>query len=110
MRRSKPPSTLRRSRRWMRRGIVVVAGVAVVLLGLRLALPGYLLSYVNRTLDQSPDYDGRVGGIDIHLWRGAYRIHDIQIVKTTHSVPVPFFAGKQVDFSLDWKSLFHGHA
>src|SRR3954463_3961177 len=88
-------------RRWRRGGGVLLVAV-LLLVGARLALPWYLRSYVNRTLDQSPDYSGRVGTIDVHLWRGAYTIHDLNIVKRIGAVPVPFFESPQVDFSLNW--------
>ena len=63
--------------------------------------------YVNRTLDRSPLYTGKIGEVQIHLWRGAYSIHDVRISKTSGDVPVPFFAAKQVDFALLWKALAH---
>jgi hypothetical protein len=64
-------------------------------------------SYVNRTLSKIPDYRGEVGDIDIHLWRGAYTIHDAKIVRTSGKVPVPFFSAPRVDLSVQWRELFH---
>src|SRR5690606_22721992 len=87
----------RRSRwRWPRRvaialGVVVVLGVVA-----RLALPSYLRGYVNRVLDQSPEYDGRIGEIELRLLRGEYVIHDIKIVKMSEAVQVPFFESRRV--------------
>jgi Domain of Unknown Function (DUF748) len=101
----------RRRRRWLWR--VAVPALLIVLLlitAARLVLPWYLESYVNRVLDQNPEYDGRIGTVEVHLWRGAYAINDVQIVRTTNSVPVPFFEGRRVDFSLDWNALIHGVA
>jgi len=91
-----------RPTRWT---VLILLGVLVAL---RLSLPFGLKAYVNRQLDKMPDYDGHVGDIDVHLWRGAYRIRDLQIVKTTSNVPVPLFAAEQVDLSMEWKELFHG--
>ena len=92
--------------RWIALGVV---GLVVVLLGAgRLALPYYLESYVNRTIDESPDYSGSVGSIDVNLLRGAYTIHDLKILKRTHSVPRPFFEGDSVRLAVDWASLVHG--
>lgn len=71
-------------------------------------MPFYLRSYVNRVLDQSHYFDGRVGTVRVHLWRGAYSIDDVKIVSTTNTVPVPFFEGKRVDVSLDWGALWRG--
>jgi len=107
------PGVTPRRRRWPGALKFLLAAVMLlVLVGVaaRAALPSYLESYVNRTLDQSPDYDGRIGEIDVHLWRGAYTIHDLKIVKTRHAVPAPFFESPRVDFSLDWKALFKGAA
>jgi len=96
-----------RKRHRLRRAILPTLVVLVVLLvAARLALPWWLQRYVNDTIDRSPDYDGRVGEIDVHLLRGAYSINDLKIVKTTHRVPVPFFEGDRVDFSLDYEALW----
>ena len=103
------PRRTRRGRVWRRLCLTFLA-LAVLLVAARLYLPTYLRSYVNGIIDQSPDYDGGVGEIDVHLWRGAYSIHDLKIVKRIRSVSVPFFEGERVDFSLDWKSLMHGQA
>jgi hypothetical protein len=46
--------------------------------------------------------------VRIHLWRGAYSINDITISKRTGTVPVPFFAARRLDFSLQWSALFRG--
>ena len=95
----------------MRRAILpTLVVLAVLLVAARLALPWWLQGYVNKTIDRSPDYDGRVGEIEVHLLRGAYTINDLKIVKTTNLVPVPFFEGKKVDFSLDYKALWENRA
>ncbi len=102
----------RTRRRWLRRtakilGIALVV-LIIALVAVRLMLPSYLERYVNRVLDQSTNYDGRIGAVEVHLWRGAYSIHDVNIVKTTQAVPVPFFEARQVDLALDWNALMHG--
>lgn len=97
----------RRHKGWRRFGIVVT--VLALLLGcVRAVLPWAVRHYVNRTLDRSPLYDGNIGPVEIHLWRGAYSIRDIRLNKTTGNVPVPFFAAKRVDFALQWSALVHG--
>jgi hypothetical protein len=96
-----------RRRRWH---AVVVALLFLVLLACvgRAMLPGMVRDYVNRTLDRNTLYSGNIGDIQIHLWRGAYSIHDIKLSKTTGDVPVPLFAAKRVDFALQWNALIHG--
>jgi hypothetical protein len=70
-------------------------------------LPRAILWYVNRTLNRSPLYQGKIGDIDVHLWRGAYTIRDVRILKTTGNIPVPFFAAKQVDLAIEWPAILH---
>jgi hypothetical protein len=67
--------------------------VVALLLGVgRAILPWAVRGYVNRTLDRNSLYQGTIGTVQIHLWRGAYSIEDVRITKTTGDVPVPFFA------------------
>lgn len=97
-------SPRKRHRIWRRVGIVLL--VLVFLLGVgRAILPSVVRDYVNRTLDRNPLYDGNVGKVHIHLWRGAYSIEDVRLNKTTGNVPVPFFAAKRVDFAMEWHAL-----
>jgi len=91
------------------RKIILGIGIFVVLLVAgRLAMPYVVKDYVNAKLAALDAYDGHVGDIDIHLWRGAYSIDDIVIEKTGASRPVPFFKGQRVNFSVEWKSLMKG--
>jgi uncharacterized protein YhdP len=86
-------------------------GLAVfiaLLVGARLALPAVVERVVNRQLNALNAYRGHVGDIDIHLWRGAYSINDIEIVKKGASRPVPFFKAARVNFSVEWPSLWKG--
>lgn len=95
---------MRAGRRWIWALLVLL----VLLVGLRLALPTIVQRYVNNKLDEIPEYDGRIGDVDIHLIRGAYSIDNVDIVKTTGAIPVPFFEARKVDFSVEWRELFHG--
>lgn len=97
-------------RHWYRspRLIYWLAGVVAVLFGIRLALPYVLKDYVNRQLNKSKDYSGSIGDVTVHLWRGAYQVHDIHIYKTGGEIPVPFFSTRILDLSLEWSELFHG--
>ncbi len=92
-----------------RNKILVALGVLVVMLvAARLALPCAVKDYANRRLAELDAYQGHVGDIDIHLWRGAYSIDDITIVKKGASRPVPFFQGRRIDLSVEWHSLLRG--
>lgn len=97
-----------RKRRWLR-GVFLALAVlfGLALIG-RLLLPSFVQSYVNRTINRTDLYSGRIGDVDMHLWRGAYSIHNIRLSKTTGNIPVPFFRAERIDLALEWSSLFHG--
>jgi hypothetical protein len=92
------------------KGILITLGIlAVILIAARLALPHFVLKYVNNKLDELPQYDGHVQDVSIHLFRGAYTIKGVEIVKTaTNAPPEPFVAARAIDLSVDWSELFHG--
>jgi hypothetical protein len=94
--------------RWLRRFAIFFVGLIILLAAARAALPRFVRYYVNRTIDQSPLYEGKIGQIEIHLWRGAYTIDDIRLLKRTGNVPVPLFAAKRVDLAVQWDALWHG--
>ena len=97
----------RKRRKWWRRLLFVVLILVVIGVIGRLIMPWAVRDYVNRTLDKNPMYAGTIGDVQIHLYRGAYSIHDIKISKTSGNVPVPFFASKAVDFAIEWNALLH---
>ena len=102
----KIPTSRKRHRFWRRLGIFLLVVAVVAGIG-RAMLPWIVRDYVNRTLDRNPLYSGTIGKLEIHLWRGAYSIRDVNISKTTGNVPVPFFAAKRVEFAILWKALRH---
>ena len=67
-----------------------------------------LKAYVNHQLRQSQDYAGKIGDVDIGLWRGGYKIHQIRIIKKTGDIQSPLFSATEVDLSVEWRELFHG--
>ncbi|HEY4415844.1 MAG TPA: DUF748 domain-containing protein [Verrucomicrobiae bacterium] len=82
--------------------------VIIVLAGVRLALPYAVKTYVNHELKQAHDYTGKIGNVSLRLWRGGYRINQLEILKRNGEVPVPFFSARQIDFAIEWRELFHG--
>src|SRR5262245_45061373 len=85
------------------------AGVlAVLLVAARVALPYVIEDQANKHLMALPDYDGHVEDVDLALWRGAYRLDGIEIVKTGTKNTTPFFKSDRIDLSLEWRSLFRG--
>jgi hypothetical protein len=99
----------KKRRRSLFRALGTILLFFVVLLVIaRLAAPTFVRWYVNSTIDRDPRYDGKIGDVNIHLWRGAYSIEDIRLIKTTGNVPVPLFAAKHVDLAIEWNALLHG--
>ena len=86
--------------------VVVVLVLALVVV--RLMLPFWVRDYVNKRLAEMDDYRGHVESVHLALWRGAYQIRTVKIVKTSGDVPVPFFTAPWIDLSVQWLALFHG--
>src|SRR5437764_12400685 len=86
--------------------IIVVAAFVVV----HTYLAIWVRTYVNRKLSEIPGYRAHVAAVTLHLWRGAYQIHALDIKKTNGKVPVPFFAAPLIDFSVQWRALIFERA
>src|SRR5438874_1007112 len=102
-----PSPPKKRRSRWRKVGIALLVLIGLLAI-VRPMLPWVVRWYVNRAIDRSIIYEGRIGDIDLHLWRGAYTIRDIQLNKTTGNVPVPLFAAPRVDLAVQWEAVFHG--
>lgn len=86
----------------------IVILLLVALVAGRVYLPHWLTSYVNRQIAALEGYSGSVNDIDVHLWRGAYTIHGLDIRKTQGGLEEPFVAAHDIDLSVEWKALLHG--
>lgn len=90
---------------------IIIGIVALLIIG-RLILPYFVLKYVNKSLSELEDYYGHVEDIDLCLYRGAYIIKDLKILKTEKVGKkvdsIPFFKTPNIDLSVEWKSLFKG--
>lgn len=95
---------MRRRDQWL----LGVAVVVLLLVAVRAALPSIVRDQLNDKLQALEGYDGHVDDVDLALWRGAYGIDNIQIVKTGAKEPTPFFSSDRVDFSVEWRSLMRG--
>ena len=80
----------------------------VVLIGVRLALPTIVRHTLNKHMDHMGDYHGHVADVDLSLWRGAYSLNDLKIVKVSGKVPVPLLQTPSMDIHLSWHALVHG--
>ena len=91
-----------------KRTLIALIVVVALLVAARAALPWYLKKYINDTLDSIPGYYGQVADVDVALWRGAYAIQGLSLVKTNGSEREPFVAIDDIDISLDWGAIFDG--
>lgn len=97
-----------KAKHWSRSRVGLIIGVTLILLlvAARLALPYVLREAINRRLSRIPDYSGHVDDIRVGLWRGAYSLHGLTIVKQNGRVEEPFFSARHIEFSLAWRELF----
>jgi Domain of Unknown Function (DUF748) len=97
------------TRRGAKRFAVVAAALVAVLLAARAAAPFVVKHYVNRHLANLGEYRGHVAEVSLFLWRGGYGLRDLDIVKIASKTEVPFAAIPQMDLTLQWNALLHGH-
>lgn len=86
-----------------------VVGIVVLLIAVQIALPYLVRNYLNDKLADMGDYRGQVTDVDVALWRGAYKINGLDIVKVTGKVPVPFVKVPVIDLAVSWHSLWYDH-
>lgn len=100
-----------KKKRKKKRRIIWFSIIAVLVI-FRLLLPYIVLHYVNNKLENLEEYYGHVDDIDIHLYRGAYVIKDIKLLKKVEKGAkkdtIPFFKSPAIDLSVEWSSLFKG--
>ena len=92
----------------MKKSRIILLILLLVLIGLRIYLPYWVTDYVNKVLDEVPGYSGSIEDVDLNLYRGAYKIKNLKMVKTDEEVPVPFLDIALIDLSVHWKALFNG--
>ncbi|WP_421684656.1 DUF748 domain-containing protein [Stutzerimonas urumqiensis] len=86
--------------------LVVLLIIAVLLVALRIALPGLVRDFLNEKMADMGSYSGHVDDVDIMLWRGAYQLNGLSIEKTTDAAEVPLLEVPEVDIAVSWSSLF----
>lgn len=91
-----------------KKSAVWTLSIIAFILILHISLPFILVRYVNKTLEDIPGYTGSVSWIHVNLFRGAYQIHDLEILKEQGEFQEPFVSTESLDLSLEWSALFHG--
>ena len=92
------------------RVVTMLLAVLITLGAVRISLPYAVAWYINDTLSQPGNYDGRVGDVDLMLWRGAYSLEHVLLYKANGEVDRPLFKADYVEFTLSWTQLLDGAA
>ena len=96
--------TPRRSKRkW-----IILGSLVLLIVVARLMLPYFVTRYVNKVLADIDGYEGSISDVDIHLIRGAYSIHDLELFKVNGHEKVPFIDIPVMDLSVEWAALLKG--
>lgn len=88
--------------------LIVLASLVVLMVAVRMALPGLIKGTINGQLADMGEYRGAVADVDLSLWRGAYQLVGLEIVNKSESVPIPFFSVETIDLAISWKALLRG--
>jgi hypothetical protein len=105
MKKTKTAATTARKSHWFLWTLLVIA---IILLAFRLYLPYFLINYVETQVNKIPEYRVKIPDLDVHLWRGAYTIINLQLWRIDKHIPVPFFSAKTIDLSVEWEALLQG--
>ncbi|MGZ5279187.1 MAG: hypothetical protein ACXWC9_04550 [Pseudobdellovibrionaceae bacterium] len=82
--------------------------IALILI-IRAAAPSVILKQVNSTLETiSPLFMGHISDLDINLYRGAYRLENMEF-RLREKKDEVFLTARAVDISVSWRKLFQGH-
>ncbi|MGB0176985.1 MAG: DUF748 domain-containing protein [Owenweeksia sp.] len=92
----------------MRKIWKILGGIILLFIILHFALEPVALHYANKALANLKGYKGHIEDVDIHLYRGAYRIDSLEIVKIDGENQTPFFSTSAIDISIQWSALFKG--
>lgn len=88
----------------------VIVVTVLLLIFARVGAPYAVQYYINQQINQTKGITGQVGDVDLHLYRGAYAVDDIEIYAVDEqSSPKPLLSVKTLDFSLAWSAVLNGN-
>lgn len=88
--------------------IKISVSLLVLLLLLRLFAPLAIKKGINYAIATTAGISGKVGDVDIALYRGAYQVHDIELYMVDGQQQKPLIKVQRVDISVLWSALFNG--
>jgi hypothetical protein len=71
--------------------------------------PSELRNYLNKRGGQLPDYRFHTREVEIHLWNCSLDLVDVQLVKKSGDIPVPFFICPRVRIAMQWREILHAN-
>lgn len=86
----------------------LIIPIVIILIVINFALEGWVKDQVNNRINALEDYSGSISDVDIHLWRGAYQIDHLILLKEKGGLKEPFLEITQIDLSIEWRALFNG--
>lgn len=96
----------------MKKRFKILASVVVlvaILAAMRMALPFIIKDQVNKRIAELPDYSGEITDVDLALWRGAYTIENLRLLKASSGgQSEPFLLIDNIDLSIQWRALAQG--
>ena len=98
---------MKTANRYLFISLAIVLGLLIII---RMSMPYAAQWYINKTLSQPGEYSGRVGDVDLMLWRGAYSLEHVLLYKSNGQVDKPLFRADKVEFTLNWSQLIKGTA
>src|SRR5688572_15063879 len=91
--------------------LLVFAGIIVVLLlAIRFVASPVAERMVNRKLAELPNYTGKVGALQLAIWRGAVDVQDFAMTARGKENEPPLVRVKKATVVFSWSALFRGKA
>ncbi|WPP48172.1 DUF748 domain-containing protein [Catalinimonas niigatensis] len=87
---------------------ITLAIILGIFLALHFLLEPLVERFVNKKLSNLEEYTGQIEDVDIHLYRGAYRIKNLNIRKIEGDTEKPFVEIDTIDLSVEWNAIFKG--
>ncbi|MCV2884530.1 DUF748 domain-containing protein [Aestuariibacter sp. AA17] len=86
----------------------VVIALLFCLLIMRVIAPYAIKSYVNQTIESTPDLEGQIDDVSLSLLTGSYTIENIALYSVYKEHSQPLLKVESLDFSLLWSGLVEG--
>lgn len=87
--------------------LIIIVLLLIALIILRMQLPSIVKEYLNSKMADMGEYQGKIADVDIHLWRGAYSVDQLEITKKDQP-DVAFFKAQTIETSVSWAALLSG--